>query len=240
MCIIAYRPENKSISLKTLEIMYENNPDGAGFMYADNGKIYLKKGFMNLASFLDACKTIPENVPCIYHCRIATHGTVRQGTCHPFPVTSDPELLNSPEIIINKGYAVAHNGIISGMDTKNDFSDSQAYIRDILAPLSKMRSLHADNLVATIEKTIDNSRLAVLGVNGKVSLFGRGWTVDNGIFYSNTSYKESRYSKAYTYRWDSKKRAYVNGYGQTWSQNYEKEYYETENLLECHGWGDSL
>lgn len=245
MCIIAYRPENKTISLKTLEIMYENNPDGAGFMYADGGKIYLKKGFMTKDAFLNACADIPNDVPCVFHCRIATHGTVRQGTCHPFPCTSDPELLNSPEIIIKKGFAVAHNGIISGMNTKNDFSDSQAYIRDILAPLSKMRSLHSSSLLNTIEKTIDSSRLAVLGTDGKVSLFGKGWSVDDGIFYSNSSYKESRYSKSNTFRWDYKKHAYVNGYGKTWSEVYgEEDYgysdYGTQKTLSAHGWGNSF
>ena len=242
MCIIAYRPENKTISTKTLEAMFENNPDGAGFMYSENGKIHLKKGFMTKEAFLSACAEIPENVPCVYHCRIATHGTVRAGTCHPFPCTSNPSLLNSPELIINKGFAVAHNGIISGMNTKNDFSDSQAYIRDILAPLSKMRSLHSPSLISTIEKTIDSSRLAVLGTNGKVSLFGRGWSVDNGVFYSNTSYKERCWNKQNSFKWDEKRHAY--GYGKTWSEVLEEEdyydYYGTQNVLTSHGWGNSF
>ena len=85
----------------------------------------------------------------------------------------------------------------------------------------------------------------VAGTNGKVSLFGKGWSIDNGIFYSNSSYKESRYTKSNVFRWDSKKRGYVNGYGKTWDQVYgEEDYgysdYGTQKTLSAHGWGNSF
>lgn len=242
MCIIAYRPENKTISEKTLKTMFENNPDGAGLMYASGGKIYIEKGFFTKESFIKAYQAIPADVPCVIHCRIATHGSVRAGTCHPFPVTQDAELLNAPELVLSKGFAVAHNGIIYGMDTSNDFSDSQAYVRDVLTPLSKARSLHSKAFKTIIEKTIDNSRLCILSTSGKVSLFGSGWKVENGIFYSNTSYKPVTYSYS-GWHWDSKRKAYVNNKGKTWGELAEKQIYDdfsVQETLNCHNWGEGF
>lgn len=241
MCIIAYRPENKTISTETLKTMFEGNPNGAGIVYAENGKLHIKKGFMTLGEFLEACSEVPVSSPCIYHCRIATHGSVRQGTCHPFPCSSDADLLNAPEVELRKGFAVAHNGIISDMDTKNDFSDTQAFIRDILAPLSKMRSLHSETLVPVIEKCIGYSRLAVMDTTGRVSIFGRGWTVDAGVFYSNTSYKPyKRIAYEPKWIWDKNRRAYVNSDGVSLAEYYG-DYDDTndniQGVLATHGWG---
>lgn len=221
MCVIAYRPENAKISQKTLRTMFENNPDGAGLMYARDGKIVIIKGLMTSGDFLAACSEVPENVPCVYHCRIATHGSVRPGTCHPFPVTSDETMLNEPRLVLSKGYAVAHNGIISGMDCSRDFSDSQAFVRDILAPLSKFRSLHSKTLKPLIEKTIDHSRLCILDVNGRASLYGSGWIVDNSVFYSNSSYVP------YVWRYDRKARARSFDAG-------------IQTVLNAHGWEDGF
>lgn len=242
MCIIAYRPENKVISEKTLKTMFTNNPDGAGFMYASGGKIHIQKGFFTEESFLAAYAEIPADVPCVIHCRIATHGSVRAGTCHPFPVTQNADLLNAPELVLSKGFAVAHNGIISGMDTSNDFSDSQAYARDILAPLAKARSLHSKAFKTLINKTIDHSRLCILSTNGKVSLFGSGWNVNDGIFYSNTSYKPATYVYS-GWHWDNKRKAYVNAKGKTWGELVENQSYDDsaiQTTLDCHGWGSGF
>ncbi len=240
MCIIAYRPENVTISTEILTEMFKSNPNGAGLTYAENGKLYIKKGFFTLEAFLEACSLVPVSSPCIYHCRIATHGSIRKGTCHPFPLSANAELLNAPSLVLNKGYAIAHNGIISKMDCSNDFSDSQAYVRDILVPLSKVKSLHSPSLSAIIEKTIDNSRLAIMNTKGKTSLFGRGWTVDNGVFYSNTSYKPVTYTR---WRWDKDRRAYVSTDGkllETYDDYDWESYHSIKNTLDTHGWEDGF
>lgn len=45
MCIIAVKPAGiKMPERDQIEIMWHNNPDGAGIMYSLNGKVYIEKG----------------------------------------------------------------------------------------------------------------------------------------------------------------------------------------------------
>ena len=47
MCIIAAKPAGVNMpDDRILENMWNRNDDGAGFMYAINGKVYIEKGFM--------------------------------------------------------------------------------------------------------------------------------------------------------------------------------------------------
>ena len=41
MCIAIYKPKDKVLSLTTLKECYTSNPDGAGFMYAENKKLHI-------------------------------------------------------------------------------------------------------------------------------------------------------------------------------------------------------
>ena len=79
MCIIAIK--DKGIKLpneKTLETMFWNNSDGAGFMYAKDGKVVIRKGFMTFRAFKSALDGIDDvdNLPLVMHFRIATSGNV--------------------------------------------------------------------------------------------------------------------------------------------------------------------
>ena len=53
MCIIAIKPSHKKLfSEEIIRTMFENNPDGAGLMYAEKGELNIVKGFMSLESLL--------------------------------------------------------------------------------------------------------------------------------------------------------------------------------------------
>ena len=62
MCIIAIKDKRINLpSTKTLETMFRNNPDGAGFMYAKDGKVIIRKGFMNFKTFKTDLDKIDKN-----------------------------------------------------------------------------------------------------------------------------------------------------------------------------------
>ena len=91
MCIIAIKDKGINLpSTKTLETMFRNNPDGAGFMYAKAGKVIIRKGFMTFKAFKSALDKICDidNLPLVMHFRIATSGSVDAGTTHPFPISN--------------------------------------------------------------------------------------------------------------------------------------------------------
>ena len=96
MCIIAIKPEGQKVTKAILQNCYENNPDGAGFMYAASGQVEYQKGFMSFLDFWDTWTKTRDRLALnkrmvVFHFRIATAGVISPGQCHPFPVTKDIE-----------------------------------------------------------------------------------------------------------------------------------------------------
>ena len=177
MCIAIYKPEGKILSQATLTECYDSNPDGAGFMYAENKKLHIEKGFFSFQSFYDAFKK-HENKQTVLHFRIKTHGKIDTTNCHQFAV--------------NNSIGFLHNGIISGFGDANH-SDTIGFNQSILQPLvSKWGNLalFQDPIIDLIEGRIGYSKLVFLDRHGNHKIMNEHkgeW--DDGIWYSNNSYK---------------------------------------------------
>lgn len=188
MCIIAVKPSHVPMpSDATISTMWRRNPDGAGFMFAHGGQVYIRKGFMHLDGFKKALRQIPANVPLVLHFRIATHGGISPGMCHPFPIVDSVKKLKSTTYQTKVG--IAHNGIIP-IKPRQELSDTAEYIISQLSPLSKalpewFKNAHALKMV---ENGIQ-SRMAILSGSGDLITIGKGWVEEAGIKYSNTSYQ---------------------------------------------------
>ena len=99
MCIIVAK--NKGIDMpdnKTLERCFQNNPDGAGIMYAENGAVHIRKGFMTYSDFKNYLNELEnrlnlKNTALVMHFRITTHGGTNPQTCHPFPISKKIKVL---------------------------------------------------------------------------------------------------------------------------------------------------
>lgn len=201
MCIIAIKPaHHKMIDETTLETMFNTNPDGAGYMYAYNNRVHIKKGFMTLKELLNSLDNLKkkiniEEIPLILHFRISTSGKTDGATCHPFPVTSDLNALRKTHVITNLG--MAHNGIISDFEEKKSiYSDTQLFVNKCVSYLYDMnpKFLHDDRTEKLLEPIINGSRLAFLDSHGNIYRYGE-WYENDGIYYSNEGYIpwQSRY-----------------------------------------------
>lgn len=63
MCIIAIKPAHqKMIDESIIETMFENNPDGAGYMYAYNNRVHINKGFMTLKELLNSLDKLKKKI----------------------------------------------------------------------------------------------------------------------------------------------------------------------------------
>jgi hypothetical protein len=177
MCIAIYKPEGKVLSQATLKECYTSNPDGAGFMYAENKKLHIEKGFFTFQSFYDAFKK-HETKQAVIHFRIKTHGKIDTTNCHPFAV--------------NNAIGFVHNGIISGFGDANH-SDTIGFNQNILQPLvSKWGNLalFQDPIINLIEGRIGYSKLVFLDRHGNHKIMNEAkgqW--DDEVWYSNDSYK---------------------------------------------------
>lgn len=191
MCIAIYKPEDKIISKATLQECYSSNPDGAGFMFAEDKQLHIEKGFFSFDSFYDAYKAHEEK-KVVIHFRIKTHGEINKTNCHPFAV--------------NNSLAFVHNGIINGLDGDKTLSDTIHFNEQILQPLVNKwgnLALFQDPMINLIESRIGYSKLIFLDRHGNHKIMNEQkgeW--DNGIWYSNNSYKP--YVAPVTTSWSSK------------------------------------
>lgn len=198
MCIIAIKKAGYPIPDDSiLETMFNNNPDGAGFCYNHNGKVVIQKGYMTFKAFSEALKRVSENIDIyhssmMFHFRIATHGGVKPALCHPFPLSK--KISNLKRLYVQSDLAIVHNGVIP-IEVKGAVSDTMEYIRTSLVKRANINSEFYKNKKQrkAILAEINNSKMAFLDCEGNVYTVGE-FIEENGIMYSNSSYKERTFS----------------------------------------------
>jgi hypothetical protein len=203
MCIIAIKPAGIKLPADTtLENCWYNNPDGAGFMYAAGGTVHIQKGFMTLKDFNSAIDKLKKsvdvtNTPIVLHFRITTHGGTAPGNTHPFPVTEKLPLLQMTKS--KAPLAVAHNGIIGIKPSQKDISDTMEYIVSQLAPLYQLKKdFYRQDAGKKLIYNFIKSKMAFLDGLGRIETIGDFTRGDDGLLYSNSSYK----ARTIYYNWD--------------------------------------
>ena len=214
MCIICAKAKGVDMpSADTIANMWNRNPDGAGFMYAKDGKVKIHKGFMTLDTLTEALAEVAKTTDLketgvVMHFRITTHGGTCAANTHPFAITDSVKRLKMTRVGTDVG--VAHNGIISNTPRSKDISDTMEYIASVLAPLKRSNpEFYKDNnLLDLITNTIDGSRMCFLDSDGEIATVGT-WVESDGLKFSNSSYKGytyrhySSYSVPYENDWDA-------------------------------------
>jgi len=191
MCIISVKPAGTTLpSSKTFATMWANNPHGAGYMWAQDGRVHIRKGFMDYDAFMaDLCHTMRKvdatEVPMIFHFRIATHGGIAPSRCHPFPLS--PRVKDLEALKITTDVGIAHNGIID-IDPEDELSDTMEYIRSELTVIHGCEHGFSQRALSMIRGDIGYSRLAILTGEGRVYLIGH-FCKDGQIFYSNGGFE---------------------------------------------------
>lgn len=198
MCIIAYKPLNVAFPEENiLQNCFDNNDDGAGFMYTHNGEVHIHKGYETFEKFMAALNKARaitgDKVPYVMHFRIATQGYERTMT-HPFPLSSKME--NLKRLHYKCSIGVAHNGILDiTSDGAKTYSDTMKFITDYLSNIIQSFDWYKNKRTKKlIEYLIDGSRLAILDAHSHCELMGKGWEKDNGVYYSNHTWAYKKYS----------------------------------------------
>ena len=202
MCIIVYKPATTAMpTKKTLKTCFTNNDDGAGYMFAANDKVYIRKGFMTFKDFWkdvgNVRKKYGEDIPYVFHFRISTQAGVNPYICHPYPVSEDMSDLKALRSVCSLG--VAHNGIIditTTYDKKIEYNDTMKFITDYLSiiidnDLEWYKKENAKKLISNIIGT--HNKLAIMGSDGHVELIG-DFVEDSGLYFSNYTYYATRYT----------------------------------------------
>lgn len=193
MCIAIYSLKGTDIpSEDILKTCFLNNPDGAGFVFNKGGKVHIVKGFMDYKGFMAAFKKYDAEFGfkqrgVLIHFRIATHGGVNVGCCHPFPISPNEKQLKKSKTISD--YAVIQNGIIFlTADKKSPLSDTMLFIRDYLTKISSNRNWFYNKKNTELIYELINSKMAILNGNGDITATEGFHKGADGNYYSNYSY----------------------------------------------------
>ena len=186
MCIAIFKPAEATIGREILECCEDSNRDGFGFAVASGGLHYRRyPGRELFETFCNDLAMLTNGKPAIVHFRIATHGPVTLENCHPFA--------------INKGLAMIHNGIIDTPIQKNQehLSDTWHYTANVLRKLPAGFE-RSEGTIELIRRTIGWSRMVFLDRTGRHTIINEqsGIWEQDGCWYSNNSYKPSRYTWA--------------------------------------------
>ena len=196
MCVIIYKPAGYPMpDINTLKSCWTTNPDGAGFMYPKDGQVRIRKGFMDWDAFEEALATEAascdtEGIPFALHFRIATHGAVKPGCCHPFPVCGSASTMRQTDQVAGVGFM--HNGVLGGLPTTDAVSDSMSFAKRVLSPLERMSGdLFSKDASRIVGASAQGSRFLLMDGTGEVRTFGR-WVADDGIMFSNDNFRTRR------------------------------------------------
>ena len=202
MCIIATKPKDISISKETLKNCFDNNQDGAGFIFAHVNILKIRKGFFTFEKFWNSYSEAMinyKNPTSIIHFRITTHGKTDYSNCHPF--------------LINKELGFAHNGVISFVDNDNKKSDTSMFNDTILKNLPK-DFINNSSIFRLIEESIGSSKLAFLTHDGDYLIANEElgqWK--DGVWFSNDSFEACNwYGYKDTYVYQPYNRVMMNTY----------------------------
>lgn len=153
-----------------------SNDDGFAIMWNYKGKVQNfrtldEKKFLKVYSKIS--KMDPAQTACVVHCRIKTHGSENVKNCHCW---------------IDKGTGIgfAHNGVLS-ISNRGDMTDSETFFRDLFIPAYKYGGWPAGE--RAIEACIGTSKFAFLLPDGTIRAYGQYQQNDDGIKYSNGSWK---------------------------------------------------
>ena len=190
MCLLVVCKPNSTPSREDLHNGACSNPHGYGFAIVADGKIITERSMSakkSIRRFLQLREQYPNGYA-MWHARYATHGVKNEQNCHPFQVGDDTQTY------------LAHNGVLDTFIEQGDKrSDTRVFAEDTLPKLGGVSALNDENIYRMVSSWASGSKIAVLSVNpvAEYQLYlineKLGTWDDNGVWWSNSSYKRSVY-----------------------------------------------
>jgi len=218
MCIAILRKPTGTITDEAIQNSARANSDGGGYAYWDPEakKVVVKKGFSTVSKFLEAFRADEQkygNHPMLLHFRIATMGKVCEDNCHPF--------------LFEHGAAI-HNGTFFNGGYLAEKSDTRLFIEDAGKYIIPAKLADPEKVRKLGEVIGSYNKMAFLFNDGSYAIINEsGGYWDNDVWYSNSSYRCSFYSRggrhyssdfsrcgyprSWTYDEDGGAEAYVRG-----------------------------
>lgn len=149
-------------------------------MYIREGKLQTIKD-LKFEQFYEKLRSVlsiedEKDINIAYHFRIGTSGKINKDNIHPF--------------VTRSGIGLMQNGILPEYGDK-ERCDTKHFVEDIIDKLPEGWELN--NAILSLIGTALSITKTVIMLPTKVVIFNsKAWDTDNGIMYSNTSYKIKR------------------------------------------------
>ena len=190
--------------------MWDNNSDGSGFAYYENGLVKVEKGWFDFEKCYARIKELDETIGLtdrsfVFHARISTSSTIDKTSTHPFQITDDVKQFAKTNYETNA--CMFHNGILKNYEPKqpSKLSDTMCFVRDYIHRLYTMNKgfLNDELVLQAIDYEIGSSKLAFITSDDTVVTVGKYTTEKDGNMYSNSTYSYSYNSSSYWSKWSS-------------------------------------
>jgi len=229
MCLLVVCNPNSTPNKDDLKMGACKNPHGFGFAI-DTGDGIISERSMSakksIARFLELREQYPNGYA-MWHARYATHGVKNELNCHPFKVKGE-----------EYDTYLAHNGVLDIHIPKGDKrSDTRIMAEELLPQLGGVSALDNDYVYDMISAWSRGSKIAVMtndpSAQYKIYIINEnaGSWDDNGIWWSNTSYKpvvSTPRTESYTYTYGDEPSVYDIVVGQE-SNGFEDNTFECPN-----------
>jgi hypothetical protein len=176
MCIAIANYKNNPLSDQQLTNCWENNPNGAGILYKENGKLTLYKQLDDMEAFKREYTRVIKLSNCLVHFRVKSAGAINLDNVHPF--------------MVHQNLGFIHNGTISKLSFHGqDKSDTQVLNDTFLKNLSPD---FVNNLaiMELLENYVGFSKLVFMDETEVFTIINESKGSYDGLnWYSNDSYK---------------------------------------------------
>lgn len=175
MCLLIVKPPNVSIPDEHLIEGAAWNSHGSGISFVKEGKIYIRKSpTWGAGQIIKDVKRF-HDCPMLIHFRLATHGSRNHENTHPFMLPGEE-------------WVAAHNGVITGIKTKADESDTRAFLRQCI--YNYQENIKKPDFRKALENVIGSyNKLAFLNRAGEHFILNeKSGHWKDGAWYSNSTY----------------------------------------------------
>ena len=179
MCIAILNTKGVTLKRELLNNCWQNNGDGAGMLWSNDGKMEVFKEMKSFDTFydkyLDVRKSFgKQNI--VLHFRISTHGKINETNCHPF--------------LVEDSLGFVHNGMIYNAPMSDDYSDTYMFNESILKKFKPGFEYDEDVLDLLADYIGNGSKLVFLNSEDDYAIVNEKaghWNL--GCWFSNESYK---------------------------------------------------